>query len=130
MLAHGSASKLGSLYPEYGYNEAIDYPHHLEVEELSAMEFIRRLYGLDKLPEHLAKLYEAQEDFHQETRKVLAKILGVTNKTARDWGRQYQKMPRYYRLTLGYAFLSMCHLKEVHLRELESNDNNRGLRLV
>lgn len=115
MLVHGSKSSLSRAFPEFGYCETIDYPYRLEVEELSGMEFIRRLYGIDKLPEHLAKLYEAQEDFHRETRKVLVEILGVTDKTVRSWGRRYQKMPTYYRLTLGFAFLSICLKKEKHI---------------
>ncbi len=131
MLAHSGASRLSTVYPEYGYNEKIDYPYLLQVEEMTGLEFIRKLYGIDKLPDHIAKLYEAQEDFHKETRQVLVNILGVTDKTVRGWGRTYNRMPTYYRFTLGLAYKYMCLQKEMHIQELsDSTDQQRSLRAV
>ncbi|ACB54153.1 hypothetical protein cce_4805 [Crocosphaera subtropica ATCC 51142] len=130
MLAHRKASPLSRAYPEYGYSEKIDYPHFLKAKEMSGIEFIRKLYEIDKLPPNVRKLYEAQEDFNRETRQVLVKLLKVTDKTVRSWGKEYNRMPKCYRLTLGYVYRSLCLQKEIHLKALKSKDCQGDLRAV
>lgn len=123
MLAHSHSRKLQEHFP--GYQENMVAPF-VEIKEMTAKEFLRAVFGLDKINPDIAALHEDSREYHREARRVLTEVLGVTEVTLRSWGSGWKRMPQYYRLILGTYYKCMMLQKDAHTAYLRTS-RNRGL---
>ncbi|MBW4628254.1 MAG: hypothetical protein KME49_22760 [Brasilonema octagenarum HA4186-MV1] len=68
-------------------------------------QFCRQWFGISSLPVDEIAECETESDYRRKCVKLLARVLGLKERTIRGWGSglNFEKMPQCHRLALAYA---------------------------
>ena len=121
MLPQELKQELAVTYADHGYTYDIGYPIKLPTTRLSGQEFIRRIYGLDKMTPELATLHENQVGFHLDARRTLSQVLDVPESTVKSWGKNFSRMPHYCEIALGHAYERLGLARSRDLEQLQNS---------
>lgn len=77
-------------------------------------KFCRICFGINELPlEEIAEL-ETESGYRKSCVKLLARVIGVTERAVRTWGKglNFEKMPECHKKTMAYALLAMERINQ------------------
>lgn len=103
---------------EYGYSRKICFPLGIKPVELTPQEFLDKLFELEGSNEYLIELCKQQKDYRQRCLKVMSALFQLPEPTVRNWGYEFEKMPKIYRKFLGVIYERLFALREIHCRNI------------
>ncbi len=76
---------------------------------MAPRDFCRICFGIDRLPPEEIAEFETESGYRKRCVKLLARVIGVTERAVRTWGKglNFEKMPECHKKTLAYALKAL-----------------------